>query len=114
LGADLGHQEDLVAPTFEVQAEPGLGFAAIVFPAIVVKGDAPIEGTTNDYRKLLFSVYFRAQKARREYTQRTRESYVDVFELQGSELLKPSSVPGCAVVGPNGNKGSDPDYRNQV
>jgi len=40
--------EDLVAPAFEAQAEPGLGFAATVFPGIVVKGDAPVEGAVND------------------------------------------------------------------
>ncbi len=37
VGADLCHQEDLVAPTFKAQAEPGLSFAAIVFPRIAVK-----------------------------------------------------------------------------
>src|ERR1700751_5587401 len=48
MGADLGHQEDFVAPAFEAHAEPRLGFAAIVFPCIVIKGDAPVQSAAND------------------------------------------------------------------
>jgi hypothetical protein len=29
--------------------QPGLGFATIVFPGIVVKGDAPIEGAVDNF-----------------------------------------------------------------
>jgi hypothetical protein len=47
-GADLGHQKSFIAPAFEAQAEPGLGFAAIIFPGIVVESDAPVEGAVND------------------------------------------------------------------
>src|SRR6266481_2712386 len=47
-GCKPGHQEDFVTATFEAQAEPGLGLAAIIFPRIAVKGDAPVDGTVNN------------------------------------------------------------------
>jgi hypothetical protein len=41
VSADLGHDKGFVTPPFEAQAQPGLSFAAIIFPGIVVEGDAP-------------------------------------------------------------------------
>ncbi len=47
---DLGHQEDAVALAFESAAEPVLGFAAMVFPAVVEERDAAANGFVDDLR----------------------------------------------------------------
>jgi hypothetical protein len=44
VGADLGHEEGLVAPALEASAEPVLGAAVPILPAVVEKGDAGIDG----------------------------------------------------------------------
>ena len=46
--ADLGHEKDLVAPALEPAAEPILGTAIPVLPAVVVKGDAGVDGLVNE------------------------------------------------------------------
>src|SRR5438046_3452990 len=48
MGADLGHEEDLVAPALEAAAEPVLGAAVPVLPAVVVKGDAGVDGLVDE------------------------------------------------------------------
>ena len=53
VGADLGHEEDLVAPALEPPAEPVLGPAVPVFPAVVEKGDAGIDGLVDEPDGLL-------------------------------------------------------------
>src|SRR5262249_58813533 len=45
---DLGHKEDFVAPSFEALAHPILGFAAMIFPAVVEEGDAAVDGLLDD------------------------------------------------------------------
>ena len=53
VGADLGHEEDLVAPALEATAEPVLGAAVPVLPAVVEKGDAGIDGLVDEPDRLL-------------------------------------------------------------
>ena len=43
VGADLGHQEGLVAPALEALAQPVFGLAPAVLPAAVIEGDAAVE-----------------------------------------------------------------------
>jgi hypothetical protein len=49
MSADLGHDEGFVTPAFEALAPPGLGCVAIVFPGIVLEGDAAIEGPVDNF-----------------------------------------------------------------
>ncbi len=42
VGADLGHQEDLVAPVPECPPEPVLGLAVVVLPAVVEERDTGV------------------------------------------------------------------------
>jgi len=44
VGADLGHQEDLVAPVVDGFAHPGLALALVVVPGVVQKRDARVDG----------------------------------------------------------------------
>ena len=68
MSADLGHDEGFVAPAFQAQAQPGLGFAAIVLPGIVVKGDASVEGAVDNFNGGF--LIFRATKMMTAETER--------------------------------------------
>ena len=48
MGADLGHEEDLVAPTKECVAHPILALAVVVFPGVVKKVHAGVDGLFNN------------------------------------------------------------------
>ena len=48
VGADLGHQEDLVAPTLEGLAHPLLALAVVVLPGVVEEVDAGIDRLVDD------------------------------------------------------------------
>ena len=60
VSADLRHHESFVAPAFEAHPKPGLGFAEIVLPGIVVKRDAPVEGAVDNFDRSF--LIFRAPK----------------------------------------------------
>ena len=51
--ADLGHQEDLVAPALEGPAQPVLGSAVLVLPAVVEEGDAGVDGLVDEPDRLV-------------------------------------------------------------
>src|SRR6266436_5481893 len=53
MGADLGHEKDLVAPAPQGPAEPVLGPAVPVFPAVIAERDAGIDGFMNEPDRLL-------------------------------------------------------------
>jgi hypothetical protein len=53
VGADLGHEEDLFAPALEAPAEPILGAAVPVLPAVVEKGDAGVQRLVDEPDGLL-------------------------------------------------------------
>ena len=108
VGADLCHQEDLVAPTFKAQAEPGLSFAAIVFPRIAVKRDTTVEGAVNDMdRSLLVLGATKMVAAQAEcgdldacFTEVSkRDRHVPPSQRKGSIATKAESgpEPGVAV-----------------
>jgi hypothetical protein len=42
--ADLGHQQDLVATSFEGPAQPFLAAAVVVFPGVVEEAHACVDG----------------------------------------------------------------------
>ena len=48
VGADLGHQEDLVAPPLESLAHPLLALAVVVLPGVVEEVHAGVDGLVND------------------------------------------------------------------
>ena len=48
MGADLRHQEDLVATPFQTIAHPNFRLAAMILPAVVEEGDAAIDGFLHD------------------------------------------------------------------
>ena len=52
--ADFGHQKDFVAPAFQRLAHPIFTFSAMIFPAVVEKGDPVIDGLLNDTYGSLF------------------------------------------------------------
>src|SRR3954471_22310713 len=47
VGADLGHEEDLVPPSLKALAHPDFGFSAVIFPAIIEKADSAVHGLMN-------------------------------------------------------------------
>jgi hypothetical protein len=46
--ADLGHQKHFVAAAFQAFPHPIFSFAAMIFPAVVKKSDAAIDGLLDD------------------------------------------------------------------
>jgi hypothetical protein len=48
VGADLCHDEDLAALALQRPAEPVLGAAIPVFPAVVEEGDAGVDGLVDE------------------------------------------------------------------
>ena len=48
MGADLGHQEDLVAPPLERLAHPVLALAIVVLPGVVEEVHAGVDGFMHD------------------------------------------------------------------
>src|ERR1700745_2241253 len=107
VSADLGHQEDFVAPTFEAQAEPGLGFAAIVVPGIVVERDDPVEGTVNDIdRGFLVLSATKMVAAQTEYGDLTA-CFTKVSERNGHVPPSPTNAPRMSR---RGGAGQNPFY----
>ena len=53
VGADLGHQEDLVATALQAFAHPDLRLAAVVLPAVVEEGDAAVDGLLHEANRCL-------------------------------------------------------------
>jgi hypothetical protein len=54
--ADLGHEEGLVAETFQTLAEPIFRFAAIIFPATVEEIDTRFDRTMDYFDGSLFAI----------------------------------------------------------
>ncbi len=54
VGADLGHEENLFAPTLEGPPHPVLGPAVPVLPAIVAEGDPGIDGLVREADGLFY------------------------------------------------------------
>src|SRR5271163_2814715 len=48
MSADLGHEKYFVAPAFQSTAHPNLRLAVVVFPAVIEKRDAAVDGFVND------------------------------------------------------------------
>ena len=48
MGADLGHQKDLVPQAFDSLTQPVFRFSAVVFPTAVEERDTSIDGAMDD------------------------------------------------------------------
>jgi hypothetical protein len=52
--ADFGHEENLVAHTFQSLAHPVFGSPAVVFPTVIEEADAAVDGIAHQAHGNLF------------------------------------------------------------
>ena len=48
VSADFSHEKNFVTPALKGAAHPGFGFAVVIFPAVVEKSDAAVDGFLDD------------------------------------------------------------------